>query len=138
MYFDYFLEAIKLQEKLDYAYNIVKDILDGCESKEMKFIDSDTHMKCSKSAIKNALYFVDKGEDVSLCFGYVDNQNAKYVANNSIERITHVWINHNGKLLETFPNSLKIPIKHILLKEIKLIPNDVELSILKIKKELCD
>ena len=105
-----------------FANNIDKDILDVLNGPYDAPV-TNNFVKCSKSVVPNALYYVSQGEDVEFCLG---NINSPY------RQITHCWIVHNGKIVQTrVPTS---DVKLIKKFSIDLVPNDVEESIKKIRE----
>ena len=78
--------------------------------------------KCSKSAPRNALYYVQQGEEVTFYLGNIKLPQ---------RQITHCWITHNGEVLQTrnirYPNDLKTKFS------IDLTPGDVNKAIIDIK-----
>lgn len=114
-----------LKEAINFSNNIKQDLINGVNS-DPKLITNKL-VKSSKSAIPNALYYVDKGEEVNLCIGNANKKNPNIN--------THVWVEHNKQVAQTgipkdfngqlFPNI-----------RIGLIPHGIEASKEKIKTTL--
>lgn len=101
--------------------NIDKDILDSLDCSYDAPV-TDNFVKCSKSVVPNALYYVSQGENVEFCLG---NMKLPY------KQISHCWIVHNGEIAQT-----RVPdpnVKLVTQFSIPLIPNDVEGSKERIK-----
>lgn len=103
-----------LNEK--FLNNIDQDILSSLKDAVPELITNNS-VKCSKSVVPNALYYVDKGEDVEFVLGSMHLP---------MKPITHCWIKHNGEVLQT-----RVPeadVKLIPKFTIMLTPNDIETS----------
>ena len=98
-------DNLSLDEALKpFANNIDKDILSSLQNtyNEPAF---DNSIKCSKSAVQNALYYLSAGEKVEFFLGNI---------NAPMTQITHCWITHNNQIAQTRvpkPN-VKLIIKH--------------------------
>lgn len=104
-----------------FTTNIDKDILDSLDCSYDAPV-TDNFVKCSKSVVPNALYYVSQGENVEFCLG---NMKLPY------KQISHCWIVHNGEIAQT-----RVPdpnVKLVTQFSIPRIPNDVEGSKERIK-----
>jgi hypothetical protein len=71
--------------------------------------------KCSKSAPRNALYYVNEGEEVTFYLGNIKLPQ---------KQVTHCWITHNGEVLQT--RNRQYPDDLITKFSIDLAPGDVD------------
>lgn len=124
-----------LNEATDFKNFIYDNLLNVADNAEPKLI-TNYMIKCSKSAIPNALYYVNKGEDVVLRLGNMKDP-VKGV-------VSHVWVEHNGDIIQTFGSNVDQKfIDNYATKDklhpyisIALVPGDVEASREKIKDKL--
>ena len=97
-----------------FGNNIDNDILDLIDCDYSNPVTNNS-VKCSKSVVPNALYYVSQGEDVYFCLGNIGLP---------FKPITHCWVEHNGKITQTHVSSPNV--KLIKKFSVKLIPNDIE------------
>ena len=99
-----------------FVNNMDLDILHALKQSSYKLITSNM-IKCSKSAVSNALYYVSRGETVYFVLGNIDVE---------LPMITHCWVIHNDKIIHTrVPKDSNLLIPKFKLK---LTSNDLTTS----------
>lgn len=99
-----------------FANNIDKDIIDSIDCSYDAPV-TNNFIKCSKSVVPNALYYVSQGEEVEFCLGNIELP---------YKQITHCWVVHNGEVAQT--RVPKPDVKLVTKFSTKLVPNNVEES----------
>ena len=99
-----------------FANNIDRDIVDSIDTPYDSPV-TNNNIKCSKSVVANALYYVSKGESVEFCLGNIQLPS---------KQITHCWIEHNDKVAQTHVPSADV--KLIKKFSTMLVANDVNAS----------
>ena len=77
-----------------FANNIEKDILTAVANTDVPTEPvTDNYIKCSKSVVPNALYYISKGEQVEFFLGTIGSP--------LVSLVTHCWIEHNNVVAQT-------------------------------------
>lgn len=112
-------ESLKIAEgsmSSPFANNIDRDIIDSIDTPYDSPV-TNNNIKCSKSVVANALYYVSMGESVEFCLGNIQFP---------CKQITHCWIEHNGEVAQTHVPSEDV--KLIKKFTTMLVPDDVNAS----------
>lgn len=105
-----------------FSNNIDKQILRLLDTVDYSRPITQNNVKCSESAVINALYYVNQGKSVIFNLGYIGAK---------MSSITHCWIEVDGQIIQTH-----VPYEDVRLitaYSVKLLPNDVEAAKTKIK-----
>lgn len=100
-----------------FANNIDKDIISGLAQDVPDNPVLAPMVKCSKSAVANALYYVSKGEEVKFNLGNIKAP---------LNQIAHCWIEHNGEIAQTRNTMPELDL--VTRFSVNLVPNDVDAS----------
>lgn len=112
-----------LKEAFVFSNNIDKDILDGSTDENASNLMTNNNIKCSKSAINNLKFLLNRGHDASLCLGQLKKKDE-----DASNVISHVWVKYGDDIIQTHvPANLDSDVwEQYCIKEIKFNPSDLD------------